>query len=458
MLLPVEGHRIGELARLRASYDQFQPFIERYEYSTAALGLVGSVGFLGLLGLVMFGRRREHPGLREGLGVLNLAAVLLATTGGFGMLFGLLVTPWIRAYNRMSVVIAFLALTAVVLGLSKLVRAARTARARWFVRVGLAGILILGLLDQTTRRFVPNYASIKLAADADTTFIGRVEAMLPAGSQVYQLPLVRFPEAAAPGSIAPYESLRPYLHSQSLRWSFGAMKGRYASAWQEAVATQPVDAMVRTLAHAEFLGILVDRAGYADRGVALVDELRHRLTTIPIESPDGRYAFFNMMAYVATLRNGMSPEAWQEARTSDLSPVVASWVSGFYPRDGQTGERSNIWSNGRSELCLLNPTDRPRRIVLSMTLSTLPDAPASVRITGPEGASDYRVDSRGQVFETTLTVPPGRVVLGFTHKGRLSLRPGDPGPLAFRVDRLMLFESDLAPLAQAAEHRTETRR
>src|SRR5206468_3125566 len=88
----------------------------------------------------------------------------------------------------------------------------------------------------------------ELGVANDAEFVGRIEAALPAGSMVFQLPLIEFPEGAEPGTVGPYDLARAYLHSKSLRWSFGAMKGRYGDSWQKHAADRPVPEMLRTLA------------------------------------------------------------------------------------------------------------------------------------------------------------------------------------------------------------------
>ena len=63
---------------------------------------------------------------------------------------------------------------------------------------GLLGVIVIGgVLDQTTSDFVPPYALGKAAYRQDAEFVGRIEAALPPGSLVFQLPSVAFPEAPA---------------------------------------------------------------------------------------------------------------------------------------------------------------------------------------------------------------------------------------------------------------------
>ncbi len=93
-----------------------------------------------------------------------------------------------------------------------------------------------------------------------------------------------------------YNPLRPYLHSATLRWSYGAMRGRPADLWYRRVAGRDAAAMVEQLAGADFAGIYVDRLGYADRGVELELERELALATdaSPLVHRGGRASFFSL--------------------------------------------------------------------------------------------------------------------------------------------------------------------
>jgi phosphoglycerol transferase len=438
LLLPARDHRVPALARLRARYDDaLAPLVNENAWST--LGLVGGVGFVSLLAGLLWRGKSGAPRLLDGLVVLNVSAVLLATMGGFGTLFGFLVSPWIRGYNRISVFIAFFSLFAVVLALAELDRRARSRGRRCVVRAGLAALLVMGLLDQTTRSFVPDYEGVKAAYKADDEFVRRIEAALPAGSMIFQLPYSRFPEPPVIHQMQWYEHLRGYLHSRSLRWSYGAMGGRYGDLWQAQTLEEPAGAMIRRLAFAGFGGVYLDRSGFADGGAALEAELTRRLSVRPLVHRDGRLAFFDLTPFAESLRRGLTPDAWAAEREAALCSVVAGWGGGFYDRQGEA-DGTRRWSGGFGELTLINPTHAARRVELTMTLATRAEGPSWVQVKGPGVKERFAVDGSDRLVRSTLVVPPGSTRLKFFANGRRVWPEGEHRTLVFRVDHFTISE------------------
>ena len=81
------------------------------ENRSASLGLVGAAGLVALVAVVLLPVPRPWPyGPLAGMTVFVL---LYATIGGFGSVFNLLVSPQIRALNRISVFVAFFCFLAV---------------------------------------------------------------------------------------------------------------------------------------------------------------------------------------------------------------------------------------------------------------------------------------------------------------------------------------------------------
>jgi phosphoglycerol transferase len=289
LVMPMDVHRIGPLRRLTRKYEEKAP-VPLTEARTAALGAVGAVGFLWLLGVALWsivrGSRRPAA-LHRQAAALTTFAFLVATLGGLSTVIGGAI-PLLRAWNRLSIFIAFFSLLAVGLLLDALRR-----RLPGVGLAALAAVLVLGFLDQTGNGVVPTYAANKAAWNADNEFVHAVQNRLPRGSMIYQLPYMPFPEAGDLQRMSDYDHAKPYLHSSRLRWSYGAMRGRPAD-WAAKFKDASMDDLLSELRRRGFRGVEVDRFGYADNGAAVEEQMRRASGREPIVSPNGRLVFYRL--------------------------------------------------------------------------------------------------------------------------------------------------------------------
>jgi len=293
LLLPVEGHRLHFLRRYQHRYNLVAPLVN--ENNCSALGLVGAAGFLLLVARLFYRRPGPwRPNLMDMLSTLVLGAILLASIGGFGSLIAFTASSQIRAYNRISIFIGFFALLALGLLLDKLRRRyATSGRRQWAFLAFLAGLLTLGVLDQTSSWLIPPYAAVKKQYQADAEFIAAIEESVPAHAMIFQLPYLTFPNPA-PTALQGFDHLRGYLHSKALRWSYAAMIDRETDLWQRRVLANPPEVLVKRLAEAGFSGVYINRDGYADRICPLEAVLARMTNAKPIESADRQLAFYSL--------------------------------------------------------------------------------------------------------------------------------------------------------------------
>jgi len=155
---------------------------------------------------------------------------------------------------------------------------------------GLVLLVALGVLDQTTTQFVPEYSRIRMEFESDRDFVRKVESSLPAGAMIYQLPYVPFPESPAIGRMRDYQQFRGYLHSKTLRWSYGAMKGREIDQLEKPLVNATVDATVTLLRTRGFSGIFIDTDGFG----AQIEPYQRSLNQEPLVSRDRRLVFFRL--------------------------------------------------------------------------------------------------------------------------------------------------------------------
>jgi phosphoglycerol transferase len=416
LVLPVAHHRLTPFAHARERYESSA--VVESERSAAALGVFASAGLAYLI-VVALARvvGRSGDAMDGHLAALAVAAFLFATAGGGSTLLGLGFAR-LRAWNRMSIFIAFFAVAASARLLDRFGRALsrRADRVPIFVMV-CAAIVVLGLLDQTTTQFVPDYRATAQAFRVDQHFAGEIERSLPSGAAVYQLPYVPFPEEVPPERMVDYDLARPFLHTSRVRWSYGAMKGRPAD-WAAELADLPVANLVPRLAAAGFDGVYVDRFGYSDDAVALEAQLRATMQVSPRISPDHRVSFFDLRPYAARLRRSHPRSELLTVRQATLFPVRLEWGSGFASGSGRGDLRQRSARDARAELRLVNPSSSARDVTLEATLEGPPGRLAELTIAwGDGGASEH------------VTARPG----GTRVRHRLKLAPGST-PVVFRVE------------------------
>ena len=305
MLMPTLGHRLPQLQRFGihgviapGEYGKIS-MNDVNENETSSLGAVGVCGFLALVASLFVTRRDRTSGdsLLIPLALLTIASILLASVGGFGAIFSRLVSTQIRAYNRISVYIAFFSLFAVAIGLDRLGRLlGPSARGRVTFSGILGLVLAFGIWDQSPAAMIPDHQREAAAFEADAAFVREIEAEIPDRPAVFQLPYVAFPESLPLHHMKDYDHLWGYFHSDRLRWSYGAIKGRETAEWQRETAALPAVAMVEELRENGFGGLTIDRDGYPDGGTEIEAQIHQMYGVEPLVGPGGRIAFYRLDA------------------------------------------------------------------------------------------------------------------------------------------------------------------
>jgi hypothetical protein len=319
LLLPSQ-HKWAWLMSISAPYQAAAPGgWGRGEAMTAYIGLVGGIGLLALLAV---GCARVAAGHYERVSAwfwMALAVVGLGVVGGVNYLLGAFGFVLLRGTNRFSIVLLAIALLWICELLTR-----RTYR-------GVAALIALFLLAFGWRDQLPSPgvgfappAAVHAAMESDREFVAQLEHALPRDAMVLQLPIKRFPETGPIGRMDDYEHLRPYLHSTTLRYSYGTVKGRGDADWQLALAAlAPADLVARAREYG-FAAIYLNRKAYADRGAALEGEFAHLLGAPVADSPD-------LVAYRV-------PPAEGPVQLPPLEPLVA-----YHGFSGSEADGGNTW-------------------------------------------------------------------------------------------------------------------
>lgn len=317
LFVPREGHRVGVLQRL--SERSQGTFNNNFgAESGQQLGLVGAVALAAMMLVLLAnaaGRRRHgadspHQLLVGRVGVLAVICMLVGAMGGLSFLLSSAGLREIRAWNRISIVIAWLAVVVVAVGLDAI--GARFSN-HWTGRPGrlaplavALAVLIVGFLDQAGRD-APDYPAMHAQYVSDTTFFGAVRDKLGPGAAVYNLPFEPFPEEPPRVFMGAYDQSIGYVYEPSLRWSYGFMRGRHPD-YPRVLELQPTMQWMTSIAAIGFTGIVVDRYGYTSADSA-AEQAAIAAVSGPssITSIDGRYAFFDLRSFAQRVRNQLGP-------------------------------------------------------------------------------------------------------------------------------------------------------
>ncbi|HWH13074.1 MAG TPA: hypothetical protein VG165_18275 [Solirubrobacteraceae bacterium] len=429
LLLPVQGDRIPGLTKVSGNYAA-KTSPGYCESCNAGLGVVGSGGFIvlclvGLSALVgvagVAGARRAWQARLRPAALGAAVAFGIGTTGGVSALIAYFVTPDLRGWNRLSLFIAFFSFLAVgtlLDGARRRVgrRAAAgagggAAAGRTAVRRGLGWAIVLvvvlglGATEETSNFYLVSYSAAARSYHADQAFGRVIEASMPRGSSIFELPYVPFPEGyhvagvpttATTGFATSYELLRPYLNTTGLDFSFAAVKGRPTD-WESALSAKPLNLAVAGAAAAGFSGIYVDPRGYGPQASRVGEWLRQLVGAAPLASSLANAWFVDLRPYAAALDASASPAAIAGLRQATLHPLQAA-----------CGPNPAV-------LELTNPGRAPARASFSATLQNTVPGQLPVEITFPGGASEERTvyASKPTMLERRLVIPPGTSTVTF---------------------------------------------
>jgi hypothetical protein len=445
LLLPIQGHRISAFAKLTARHDAGAPVSGEVGQH---VGLLLALSFLGLLLLAAARLLRGPPAvLSERAKLASAAAVgavltfLWATFGGFSALFAYIVSPQIRAWSRLTPFIAFFALVGL-LTVVDLMRAritdGRGTGGRALAAVAVAALGLIGLLDQTSKGDVPSYAAARASWTNNARFVHAIEASVPKGSMILQLPFHQFPETGPVNGMGDYDLFTGYVHSRDLSWSFGGMKGRPED-WTTSAAGQPLPSVLRAAVAAGFAGVYIDRAAYADHGVAVERTVKRVLgdTTAVTGDDAGRLVFYSAAPLAAQERQRLS--AAQRGALADalIHPISLSYTAGAYGQETAADGGPFHWLSNDATLPLQNP-EGPRPTVLSARASA---TGGTMTVTVPGRApKTYNLAKGIQKISIPFTVPAGSSQIRI--RSTAPRQPGDPRDL-----HVQLIGARLVPAA-----------
>jgi hypothetical protein len=405
LLSPVTQHRFPPFALLADRL--YEP--GREGFGTAQLGLVAAIGFVVAVTITLTrglrGANRRSWSFEARLGILMLAALLIATKGGFSRALQFVGLQDVRAWNRIAIVIAFAAIVVVARLLERLHvylrrRAARHARVAWTSM--LAVVVVVGVLDQAAPAQMPNPRAREQLWRSDQEFVSTLEHRLPAHAMVFQLPVVDFPNDASFGLMSSYDSIKSgYLHSKTLRWSGGGVRGREGE-WQFPAGKLPVRDLLRGITALGFTGLTMDRYGYLTNGLRDPQSNLEQLLGPPIAEARGRLFAWDLRPAARSLLGGLNEDA-RRALAQRMLDAPRLYLASDVDPSRNRGGKTSICAEGT--LTLVNPGDHPSAQVLAVTLRR----EESTARTGSVSINKHidEIPADGNAHRFPLTVPPG---------------------------------------------------
>jgi hypothetical protein len=167
-----------------------------------------------------------------------------------------------------------------------------------------------------------------------------------------------------------YRLFTGIIHSKHLKWSYGAMKGRYPEYWHTVVNELPLVGRLNILSIAGFEGIYIDRRAYTAAEITgLEKELSDLLRVSAIYSEDNNLAFFTMSAYNKLNRASYSVVELESKRNAIIKNIDAALIgenrdlslSLFLSQFEQPNKDECFISNGSAGYLMYGPYRRIRK-------------------------------------------------------------------------------------------------
>ena len=439
LVLPVDGHRIDWFASLRENSRDLLLQGERAE----ALGVVAVVGLAALGFVAIIRLLRGEPGRRAGaLAVVAITFFLMATAGGGATVLGILGMTLIRAWCRIAIVLAFCGLAFVGMGFDTL----RKRLSRVSASLVMATVVLVGLLDTNPGFPLRDYDITAAEWSADEAFVAEVESMLGPDSWVFQLPVIPFPEHPVVHRMVDYDHLRAYLHSDTLGWSYGGVKGREAD-WQQALANRPIKETVAFVARAGFDALWLDRFGYG----LDVNQMEEGLGSPALVSVDERVAVYDLRLLKKKIQDSIGPidqdiltrhvdllgaldesAMWADnLNLALLEPVTVALGEGFHGLEVDAN-RQYSWAESEAILELDNASQADRSVELEFLVASALEGQWTLVVEWPGSRQTISFSESGDPVGVDVTVPPEGLHIRLAVDSP-RLLSDDPRAIHFRV-------------------------
>lgn len=340
MILPPSYSRVEWLRKIAESYNKDKRLIVN-ENATATLGLFATIGLIiALVWFVIHYVKKENDTFQEKnyLDFISLAVIFLilwSMIGGFGTIFAYVITPQLRALNRISILISALCFVMIALVLKILFK--KISKKIYYAALTI--LFCIAVFLDTNIKNAHWQDGLKQADAMYKAFFTDVEAAMEDGDLIYQLPMSAFPESPAVNNMLDYSLLRGYVYTEkNLKWSYGGVKGRDTKAMELYIDNGMSFHFLEDIMDAGFEGIYIDTDGFKDGGTAINNFYQNELGLQPIVSGDKKLYFYSLKDFTIDCSYIFNTDILFSTEKRDADKYVRKGLSG--------NETKFSWTNG----------------------------------------------------------------------------------------------------------------
>lgn len=293
------------------------------------LGIIGIIGFvlMCLLSIRDIALKKINDVF---IGFWQTIWILIySNVGGINLMVGVMGFQYLRATNRYSIFILVISLLFLIRVLSKY--------SPKFLVIPLSLIIIFyGYGENYGLSYKSNFSEIDKSYASDKIIFDEIEERYPR-SKIFMFPIAIFPEQGSINKMIDYTHLRPYLHTKTIRYSYGDYKFRDPQPFQDTLKDLNLDQAFHMIRHEKFDLILINKLGYDDSGEEMKRILLKKQQTLVIDSGD--YIIFKINDNLLSNFN-----------------YVNKFSTGW-----SDDEKTHIWSiNNHSTIDILTLNEKPR--------------------------------------------------------------------------------------------------
>ena len=268
---------------------------------------------------------------------------------------------------------------------------------------------------------------------SDEAFVEQIEDYASEGAMIYQYPYHAFPETPPKNNMGDYALARGYMHSDTLKWSYGDYKGRNSDLWNRDLADKPIAQQIEIMTVVGFEGIYIDTYAYTQEQLTqLTAEIEAVIGTgdVCFGSVDERLLFYGLHNYQKQLQETYSQQELEHMKAQYLMTI--QFQGGFYGLE-ENEIKNWRWCQQTGTLYLNNISDYEMELTLYATAATGYAEESKLLISHNDTERQYTITSSEKEIEYTCTLAPGKNYIQFSTNAPQVNAPGDSRELYFRL-------------------------